>query len=107
MFPTKVARGAGSGGKCPAQCCQICGHEPLETRAIAGLLMPPVNQMVEIGAVQRQQTWFPTNLMHCPNCEVVQLGVAVDPTIIFPPEYPYTSGMTRILRGTSLCIFGK
>jgi len=60
--------------------------------------MPPVNQMVEIGAVQRQQTWFPTNLMHCPNCELVQLGVAVDPTIIFPPEYPYTSGMTRILR---------
>ena len=33
----------------------------------------------QIGAVQRQQTWFPTNLMHCPNCELVQLGLAVDP----------------------------
>ena len=48
--------------------------------------------------VQRQQPWFPTNLLHCPNCELVQLGLAVDPVIIFPPEYPYTSGMTRILR---------
>ena len=27
-----------------------------------------------------------------------QLGLAVDPVIIFPPEYPYTSGMTKILR---------
>jgi hypothetical protein len=54
--------------------------------------------MVAIGAVQNQQTWFPTNLMYCSNCELVQLGVAVDPVIIFPPEYPYTSGMTRILR---------
>jgi hypothetical protein len=54
--------------------------------------------MVPIGAVQKQQTWFPTNLMHCPSCELVQLGVVVDPAIIFPPEYPYTSGMTRALR---------
>jgi len=28
----------------------------------------------------------------------VQLGLAVDPVIIFPPEYPYTSGMTKLLR---------
>ena len=97
MFPTKIARGAGSGGSVPVECCQICGHEPLETVLSLGY-MPPVNQMVAIGAVQKQQTWFPTNLMYCSNCELVQLGVAVDPVIIFPPEYPYTSGMTRILR---------
>ena len=97
MFPTKVARGAGSGGSVPVECCQICGHEPLETVLSLGY-MPPVNQMVTIGAIQKQQIWFPTNLMHCPKCELVQLGVAVDPEIIFPPEYPYTSGMTRILR---------
>ena len=46
----------------------------------------------------RQQPWFPTNLLHCANCELVQLGLAVDPVIIFPPEYPYTSGMTKLLR---------
>jgi C-methyltransferase C-terminal domain/Putative zinc binding domain/Methyltransferase domain len=97
VFPTKIARGAGSGGSVPVECCQICGHEPLETVLSLGY-MPPVNQMVAIGAVQQQQIWFPTNLMHCSNCELVQLGVAVDPVIIFPPEYPYTSGMTRILR---------
>jgi predicted dehydrogenase len=96
VFPTKIARAAGSGGSVSVECCQICGHEPLSTVLSLGY-MPPVNQMVAIGEVQKQQPWFPTNLMHCPTCELVQLGLAVDPVIIFPPEYPYTSGMTRIL----------
>ena len=97
MFPVKVARAAGTGASVPVECCQICGHESLDTVLSLGY-MPPVNQMVAIGEVQRQQPWFPTNLLHCSNCELVQLGLAVDPVIIFPPEYPYTSGMTRILR---------
>jgi hypothetical protein len=28
----------------------------------------------------------------------VQIGLIVDPAILFPPEYPYTSGTTKILR---------
>ena len=60
--------------------------------------MPPVNQMVPIGQVPRQQPWFPTDLLYCGKCELVQLGLAVDPVIIFPPEYPYTSGTTKLLR---------
>jgi SAM-dependent methyltransferase len=54
--------------------------------------------MVPIGEVPRQQPWFPTTLLRCQNCELVQLGLAVDPVIIFPPEYPYTSGTTKLLR---------
>jgi hypothetical protein len=97
VFPKKVARAAGSGASVPVECCQVCGHAPLETVLSLGY-MPPVNQMVPIGEVQRQQPWFPTNLLYCSHCELVQLGLAVDPVIIFPPEYPYTSGTTRILR---------
>jgi hypothetical protein len=97
VFPKKVARAAGSGGSVPVECCQICGNEKLATVLSLGY-MPPVNQMVPIGQVPRQQPWFPTVLLHCRECELVQLGLAVDPVIIFPPEYPYTSGMTRILR---------
>ena len=96
-FPSKVARAAGTGGSVPVVCCQICGNEKLETVISLGYL-PPVNQMVPVGQVQTQLPWFPTNLLYCGECELVQLGLAVDPVIIFPPEYPYTSGMTRILR---------
>ena len=97
MFPAKVARAAGSGASVPVECCQVCGHAPL-TNVLSLGYMPPVNQMVAIGAVPRQQPWFPTNLLHCGKCDLVQLGLAVDPTIIIPPEYPYTSGTTKLLR---------
>ena len=97
LRPTKIARAAGTGASVPVECCQICGHAPLDTVLSLGY-MPPVNQMVPIGEVPRQQPWFPTDLLYCRNCELVQLGLAVDPVIIFPPEYPYTSGMTKLLR---------
>jgi len=93
----KVARGAGTGGSVPVECCQVCGSTELDDVLSLGY-MPPVNQMVPIGQVPRQQPWFPTNLLHCRNCDLVQLGLAVDPVIIFPPEYPYTSGTTKLLR---------
>ena len=61
--------------------------------------MPPVNQMVPIGAgASGSSPGFRPTCCIAPNCELVQLGLAVDPVIIFPPEYPYTSGMTKILR---------
>ena len=98
MRPTKIAIGAGTGGSVPVEQCQICGSEKLDAVLSLGY-MPPVNQMVPIGQVPRQQPWFPTDLLHCRECGLVQLGLAVDPVIIFPPEYPYTSGTTRLLRG--------
>src|SRR5262245_49359141 len=95
--PSKIARAAGTGASVPVECCQVCGHAPLETVLSLGY-MPPVNQMVPIGEVPRQLPWFPTTLLHCRKCELVQLGLAVDPVVIFPPEYPYTSGTTKLLR---------
>lgn len=97
MRPSKVARAAGTGASVPIEGCQICGHAPLDAVLSLGY-MPPVNQMVPVGQAPHQLPWFPTTLLHCHNCDLVQLGLAVDPTIIFPPEYPYTSGTTKLLR---------
>jgi len=97
VFPTKIARAAKTGASVPVESCQICGNERLQAVLSLGY-MPPVNQMVAIGEVPRQLPWFPTTLLFCDTCELVQLGLAVDPAIIFPPEYPYTSGMTKLLR---------
>jgi len=60
--------------------------------------LPPVNQMRPIGQRPAEQPAYPAQLLYCPRCELVQLGLIVDPQILFPPEYPYTSGTTRILR---------
>ena len=97
LAPAEIARAAGSGASVPVESCQVCGHAPLAKVLSLGY-MPPVNQMVAIGEVPRQQPWFPTDLLYCAKCELVQLGLAVDPAIIFPPEYPYTSGTTKLLR---------
>ena len=48
-------------------------------------------------------TGYPANVLLCENCNLVQLGLIVDPEKVFPPTYPYTSGTTRILREN----FGK
>src|SRR5690349_21580799 len=95
--PAKIARAAGTGASVPVECCQICGDAPLEN-VLSLSYMPPVNQMVPIGQPPRQQPWFPTTLLRCRQCELIQLGLAVDPVIIFPPEYPYTTGTTKLLR---------
>ena len=40
---------------------------------------------------------FPLELMYCPDSHLVQIGCDVNQNILFPPEYPYTSGTLKIL----------
>jgi hypothetical protein len=77
--------------------CQVCDSQALEPIFFAGYL-PPVNEMPTIGERPIEQPSYPAEVLRCPNCQLVQLGLIVDPAILFPPSYPYTSGTTRILR---------
>ncbi len=54
--------------------------------------------MASLGAPHATQQWFPAEMLRCPDCTLVQLGFVADPALLFPPEYPYTSGSTKILR---------
>lgn len=87
----------GTGSSVVVTSCQICDNRELKSMLFLGY-MPPVNQMRTIGQVPEEQPSYPTNLLYCPACELVQLGLSVDPQVLFPPGYPYTSGTTRILR---------
>ncbi|CAA7620033.1 class I SAM-dependent methyltransferase [Magnetospirillum sp. SS-4] len=91
---TKLA--AGTGGSVVVDSCQVCGHAELDSVLFLGYL-PPVNQMRPIGQRPHEQPAYPAELLYCPQCELVQIGLVVDPEILFPPDYPYTSGTTRIL----------
>ncbi len=77
--------------------CQVCASRDLEQVLFLGYL-PPVNHMRPIGTRPSQEPFFATELLRCPACTLVQLGLIVDKHVLFPPEYPYTSGTTRILR---------
>lgn len=88
---------AGTGATVVVECCQVCDLPDLHPILFLGYL-PPVNQMPMIGESPREQPAYPAQWLFCPRCKLVQLGLVVDPKILFSPDYPYTSGTTRILR---------
>lgn len=77
--------------------CQICDNPKLESLLFLGYL-PPVNTMHAIGQRPREEIGYPAELLYCPRCHLVQLGLIVDPEVLFPSSYPYTSSTTKILR---------
>src|ERR1043166_6179306 len=87
----------GTGSSVVVKNCQICSSSDLEPVVFLGYL-PPVNQMRTIGEIPREQPSYPAMMLLCKKCSLAQLGCIVDPQILFPPEYPYTSGTTKILR---------
>jgi hypothetical protein len=93
--PNKVA--AGSGGSVLVDRCQVSGSPDLKSILFIGFL-PPVNTMAPIGTRPDEQPAYPAELLYCPESKLVQLGLIVDPAVLFPPHYAYTSGTTRILR---------
>ncbi len=76
--------------------CQICYSDALESVLFLGYI-PPVNQMRMLGSRPAEQPSYPAELLVCPKCKLVQLGCIVDPEVLFPPDYPYTSGTTCVL----------
>lgn len=88
---------AGTNSSVVVERCQICGGENLDSILFLGY-MPPVNTMPTIGTPPVEQSSYPAEVLSCGTCGLAQLGLIVDPAILFPPSYPYTSGATKILR---------
>ncbi len=76
--------------------CQICDCTDLESIFFVGYI-PPVNKLTIIGVPAAEMKSYPAELLYCRGCSLVQLGCVVDPNILFPKDYPYTSGTTQIL----------
>jgi len=87
----------GSGSSIVIDQCQTCGEQNLESVIFLGYL-PPVNTMPVFGSRPEEQSAYPAHVVRCPQCSLIQLELIVDAAILFPPEYPYTSGTTKILR---------
>jgi hypothetical protein len=100
--PLQVAFGSGS--SVVISTCQVCGSAKLKPVAFFGYL-PPVNEMQAVGTVPHELPSYPVNLLFCHDCELVQLGVSIDPNLLFPPSYPYTSGTTQILRDNFAALY--
>ena len=81
----------------PITNCQSCQSSPLESILFVGYL-PPVNTMPPAGQPLDEQPCYPLHLVFCPACTLAQINFVARPEILFAPDYPYTTGTTRILR---------
>ena len=79
------------------EACQVCGHRSLSPVVFLGYQVP-VNAMRRIGEPLRDELAFPTQLLICPSCDLAQIGFIVDQRLLFPPDYPYSTGTTQMLR---------
>jgi hypothetical protein len=77
--------------------CGICNGRNLEPVLSLGS-SPPTCVMRSVGARQAGEYHYPLELLCCHDCTLVQLSVVVDPEVVFPPEYPYSSGNSRALQ---------
>ena len=82
---------------CVVESCQVCESPDLKSALFLGYL-PPVNTMPRIGSRPAEQSGYPAEVLYCKKCQLVQIGLVVDPEVLFPAEYPYTSSTTKILR---------
>jgi len=77
--------------------CHVCNAVDLNPILFLGYL-PPVNTMNSLETRPAEQAGYPAEWLQCSKCKLVQIGLVVDPKILFPPEYPYTSSTTKILK---------
>ena len=96
-MPKNISLAFNTGSSIIVKNCQVCGSSALKSILFLGYL-PPVNLMQNIGTRPFEQPSYPAEWLYCPKCSLVQLGIIVYPKILFPPEYPYTSSTTKVLR---------
>ena len=77
--------------------CQISGSKDLKSILFLGYLPPPTI-MKKINSRREEETLYPANLMYSAKSKLVQLKTIVNKEILFPKDYAYTSGTTKILR---------
>lgn len=74
--------------------CQLCENKDLEKILDFGLHPPPLNFLNE---ENENEKLYPLELYFCNECNLVQLGTAVDPRTMFK-KYTYTSGVSVSFR---------
>jgi SAM-dependent methyltransferase len=75
--------------------CGLCDSPNLEEVLDVGS-SPLTCNMAHVGT-RAVETHYPLVLLRCRDCTLVQLSVVPDPALVFPADYPYSSGNSRAL----------
>jgi hypothetical protein len=77
--------------------CQVCGCQDLELVIDVGH-QPLCDSLLTKDRLDMPEVYYPLRLFRCPKCTNTQLDHVVDGSVVYAPEYPYRSGITRELR---------
>jgi C-methyltransferase C-terminal domain/Putative zinc binding domain/Methyltransferase domain len=76
--------------------CQVCGTDDL--RLVIDLGHQPLcDSLLTPQGLDEPEVFYPLRLVRCPQCGLAQLDYVVDGAIVYAPEYPYRSGITKEL----------
>jgi 2-polyprenyl-3-methyl-5-hydroxy-6-metoxy-1,4-benzoquinol methylase len=80
----------------PVTLCQICAGKRLVPILSLGH-QPIVQEYLTAAELGEPEVTYPLSLVRCPRCSLLQLNYIVEPAKVFPPEYPYRTGLTNML----------
>lgn len=76
--------------------CQICNSTKLHTILDLGH-QPLCDSLLTKDMLNEPETTYPLRMVWCQNCTCVQLDYCVDGKLVYHPDYPYRSGITKEL----------
>jgi len=80
----------------PIKKCQVCSSQNLEPVLRYGN-QPIVQAYLKPEELNQPEITYPLNLIYCKKCGLLQLDYIPEPEIVFPPDYPYRTGLTNML----------
>jgi len=77
--------------------CGLCGSTNLDVVFSLGSSPPTCVMQTVNGGRPATEEHHPLEMLVCRDCTLAQLSVIVDPEVVFPPDYPYSSGNSQML----------
>ena len=76
--------------------CQVCGSSDLELVLDVGH-QPLCDSLLTTEQLKEPEVTYPLRLFRCTKCTLTQLDYVVDGSVVYAPDYPYRSGITKEL----------
>ncbi len=74
--------------------CQVCKSKDFKPFLTLGHHPVPQEYLSNLNEAEIS---YPLNVVFCNSCNLVQLDYVIDPKIVFPKQYPYRTGLTKML----------
>ncbi|MGI9485091.1 MAG: class I SAM-dependent methyltransferase [Geminicoccaceae bacterium] len=76
--------------------CQVCGSVDLDLVIDLGH-QPLCDGLLSAAMLDEPEISYPLRLFRCTSCSLTQLDYVVDGSVVYAPDYPYRSGITKEL----------